>query len=50
VVFSAGALVAYRFLLPGPEDAERLPASDHARAGAPGPAEGAASPGGRRSC
>jgi MFS family permease len=40
VVFSTGALVTYRFLLPGPEDAERMPSSDHAHAGAPGPGRG----------
>jgi MFS family permease len=50
VVFSTGALVTYRFLLPGPEDAERMPSSDHAHAGAPGPGRGRASPGGRRCC
>lgn len=35
VVFGVGAVVAYRFLLPGPEDAERTPATDDA--GEPGP-------------
>ena len=34
VVFGAGAVLAHRFLLPGPEDAERTPADDSG--GAPG--------------
>ena len=35
VVATAGALVSYRFLLPGAEDAERMPGTEHARAGTP---------------